>query len=140
MGHKTNLCVKHSSKKSRMIEVFFTILQNLYNFVTKTTSRFNIYIEKVGESQKRLIMTNLSMTRWNGCAESIKTVRNSFEVLLCMLKELCMNGNDRDLLEEVKDLNFYISLVFMRNILYKMKIVTLNIQEMEIDAIKHLIL
>ena len=57
-----------------------------------------------------------------------------------MLKELCMNGNDRDLLEEVKDLNFYISLVFMRNILYKMKIVTLNVQEMEIDAIKHLML
>ena len=144
MGHKTNLCVKHSLKESRMIEVFFTILQNLYNFITKSTSRFNIYIEKVEESQKGLIMKNLSMTRWNGRAESIKTVRNSFEVLLCVLEELCMNGNDRDcrkttasdLLEEVKDLNFYISLVFMRNMLYKMKIVTLNFQEMEIDAIQ----
>ena len=46
-----------------------------------------------------------------------------------------MNGNDRDcrttasdLLEELKDVNFYISLVFMRNILYKMmKIVTLDV-------------
>ena len=47
-----------------------------------------------------------------------------------------MNGNDTDcratasyLLEELKDVNFYISLVFM-------KIVTLNVQEIEIDAIQ----
>ena len=55
-----------------------------------------------------------------------------------------MNGNDRDcrttasdLLEELKDVNFYISLVFMRNALYKMmKIVTLNVCEIEIDLIQ----
>ena len=55
-----------------------------------------------------------------------------------------MNGNDRDcrttasdLLEELKDVNFYISLVFMRNILYKMmKIVTLDVSEIEIDLIQ----
>ena len=55
-----------------------------------------------------------------------------------------MNGNDRDcrttasdLLEELKDVNFYISLVFMRNTLYKMmKIVTLNVCEIEIDLIQ----
>ena len=47
-----------------------------------------------------------------------------------------MNGNDTDcratasyLLEVLKDVNFYISLVFM-------KIVTLNVQEIEIDAIQ----
>ena len=55
-----------------------------------------------------------------------------------------MNCNDRncrttasDLLEELKDVNFYISLVFMRNTLYKMmKIVTLNVCEIEIDLIQ----
>ena len=53
-----------------------------------------------------------------------------------------MNGNDRDcratasdLFEGLKDVNFYISLVFVKNMLYKMKIVTLNVQEIEIDAI-----
>ena len=44
MGHKTNLRVEHSSQESRMIEVFFITLQNLYNFLTKITSRFDIYI------------------------------------------------------------------------------------------------
>ena len=45
MGHKTNLCVKHSSKKSRMIEDFFITLQNLYNFLTKSTNRFDNFME-----------------------------------------------------------------------------------------------
>ena len=38
-----------------MIEVFFTTLQNLYNFLTKNTSRFDIYIEKVEELQEDLL-------------------------------------------------------------------------------------
>ena len=122
MGHKTNLCVEHSLKELRMIEVFFTTLKNLYNFLTKSTSRFDIYIEKVYELQEGLIMKNLSVTRWIGRAESIKTVWYSYEVLLCVLEELSMYGNDRycratasDLLEELKDVNFYMSLVFMKN-------------------------
>ena len=141
MGHKSNLCVEHSSKESRMIEDFFTTLQNLYNFLTKSTSRFESYLEKVNELQEGLIMKNLSVTRWIGRAESIKAVWNSYEVLVTVLEELSINGNDRDcrstasnLLGELKDVNFYISLVFMKNILYKMKVVTLNVQEIEIDA------
>ena len=88
-------------------------------------------------------MKNLSVTRFIGRAESIKAVLNSYEVLLCVLEELSMNGNDRDcrvtasgLLEELEDVNLYISLVFMKNVLYKMKLVTLNVQEIEIDAIQ----
>ena len=88
-------------------------------------------------------MKNLSVTRFIGRAESIKAVLNSYEVLLCVLEELSMNGNDRDcrvtasgLLEELEDINHYISLVFMKSVLYKMKIVTLNVQEIEIDAIQ----
>ena len=88
-------------------------------------------------------MKNLSVTRFIGRAESIKAVLSSYEVLLCVLEELSMNGNDRDcrvtasdLLEELEDVNLYISLVFMKSVLYKMKIVTLNVQEIEIDAIQ----
>ena len=88
-------------------------------------------------------MKNLSVTRFIGRAESIKAVLNSYEVLLCVLEELSMNGNDRDcrvtasdLLEELEDVNLYISLVFMKSVLYKMKIVTLDVQEIEIDAIQ----
>ena len=68
MGHKKNLCVEHSSEELRMIEGFFTSPQNLYNFLTKSTSRFDIYMEKVEELQEGL---SSSVTRWIGCVESI---------------------------------------------------------------------
>ena len=40
LGHKANLCVEHSCTHSLMIEEFFTTLQDLYNFLTKSTTRF----------------------------------------------------------------------------------------------------
>ena len=140
MGHKTNLCVEHSSEELRMIEGFFTSPQNLYNFLTKSTSRFDIYMEKVEELQEG---SSFSVTRWIGCVESIEAVVNSYEVFLCVLEQSNVNGNDRncqttasDFLQELKDVNFYISLVFMRNILHKMNIMTLNLPKIEIDAIQ----
>ena len=72
---------------------------------------------------------------------------NSYEVFLCVLEESNVNGNDRncqttasDLLQELKDVNFYISLVFMRNILHKMKIMTLNFRKLKLMQYKPLIL
>ena len=32
LGHKTNLCVEHSSKASFMVDEFFSTLQEIYNF------------------------------------------------------------------------------------------------------------
>ena len=68
-----------------MTEFLFSTLQNLYNFLTKSTSRFNIYIEKIEELSEGLITKNLSVTRWIGRAESIKAVWNSYEALLSTL-------------------------------------------------------
>ena len=52
----------------------------------------------------------------------------------CGVEKLSMNGNDRDcrttasdLLEKLNEVSFYMNLVFMRNVLYKMKIVTLTL-------------
>ena len=70
IGYKTNLCMEHSSKESRMIEFLFTTLQYLYNVLTRTTNRFDIYWEKVAELQERFVVKNLPVTRWTGHLES----------------------------------------------------------------------
>ena len=88
IGDKTNLFVEQSSKESRMIEFSFTTHQYYYSFLTKSTSRFDIYMDKVEELQEGIIVNNLHVTRWIACAESVKVVWNSYEVLLCMLEEL----------------------------------------------------
>ena len=70
MGYKTNICMKHSSKESRMIEFLFTTLQYLYSFLTRTTNRFDIYLEKIEELQEGIVVKNLTVTRWTGYLES----------------------------------------------------------------------
>ena len=69
-------------------------------------------------------MKNLSVTRWNDRAESIKALLNSYGVLVCVLEELRITGNDREsqstastLLNNIKDVDFYVSMVLMKNIL-----------------------
>ena len=71
-----------------MIEFSFTTYQYYYSFLTKSTSRFNIYMDKVKELQEGIIVNNLPVARWIAYAESVKVVWNSYEVLLCMLEEL----------------------------------------------------
>ena len=70
MGYKTNLCMKHSSKESRMVEFLFTTLQYLHNFLTRTTNRFDIYLENIEELQEGIVVENLPVTRWTGYLES----------------------------------------------------------------------
>ena len=53
-----------------MIEFLFTTLQYLYNFLTRSTNRFDIYMEKVEELQEGIIVKNLPVTRWIGHFES----------------------------------------------------------------------
>ena len=53
-----------------MIEFLFTTLQYLYNFLTRTTNRFDIYLEKIEELQEGIVVENLPVTRWTGYLES----------------------------------------------------------------------
>ena len=88
LGHKTNLCVEHSCKALLMIEEFFTTLQDLYNFLTRSTSRFGKLKGNIDALQEGLVMKNLSKTRWIGRAESIRAVWVSYEIVIDTLYEV----------------------------------------------------
>ena len=129
-------------QKSLMIEQFFLTLQELYNFLTKSTSRFDTLKEKIEELQEGLIMKNLSKTRWIGRAESIRAVWTSYEVKIDTLDAIKDSAVDRDailtashLSEKLQSFEFYLSILFMKNIMYKMKIMVLEVQEIERDIL-----
>ena len=146
LGHETNLCVEHSCKASLMIEEFFITFQELYNFLTKSTSRFGKLKKNIDTLQEGLIMKNLSKTRWIGRAESIKAVWASYEILIDILDDI-KNSEDGDrdarrtasnLLDRIKSFEFYLSILFMKNIMYKTKIVVLEVQEIDQDILASL--
>ena len=145
LGHKANLCVEHSCKASLMIEQFFVTLQDLYNFLTKSTSRFDDLKERIEELQEGLIIKSLSKTRWIGRAESIRAVWISYEIILDTLDAVRTSGVDRDailtashLSERMRSFEFYFAVLFMKNILYKMKIFVLEVQEIDQDILSSL--
>ena len=142
LGHKGNLCVEHACKESVVIATFFDTLQRLYNFFTKSTGRCEHLRESIGKMEEGLMMKNLSVTRWIGRASSITAVWASYEVLLTVLGKICNSESNQEilmtaqtLLDALRDVNFYFSLIFMKNILYKMKIVNLEVQEIQKNAI-----
>ena len=146
IGHKANLCVEHCCQASLLIDQFFTNLRELYNFLTRSTTRFGKVKEKIEELQDGLIMKNLSQTQWIERAESIRVVWHSYEILLDVLLETqnC-EGSDRDarktassLLEKIQSFDFYLSILFMKSIMYKMKIVILEVQEIDYDILAEL--
>ena len=96
--------------------------------------------------QEGLIMKNLSKTRWIGRAESIKAVWVSYEILIETLIDIksCEDG-DRDarrtainLLDRIKSFEFYLSMLFMKSIMYKTNIIVLEVQEIDQDILPSL--
>ena len=73
MNHNSNICVD-ALRDTFMIKTIFTTLQSLCYFLTKNTSRFRQVKEKIDNLKEELNMKNLSLTRWIGRSESIKTV------------------------------------------------------------------
>ena len=91
-------------------------------------------------------MKNLSKTRWIGRAESFKAVWASFDVIVDTLKVIRNHEKtDRDtrktasnLLDKVQSFEFYLSILFMKNILYKVNILVLEVQEVTQDILARL--
>ena len=84
-------------------------------------------------------MKNLLQTRWIGRAESIKAVWVSYETVIGTLHDIheC-DETDCDakktatnLLDKLKSFEFYVNLLFMKNVLYKANIVVMEVQEIE---------
>ena len=138
MEHKAHCC-----QASSLIDHFFTTLQELYNFLTRSTTCFGKLKENIEKLQEGLVMKTLSITRRIGRAESIRAVWQSYEILLDVLLEI-QNYEEsyRDarktasnLLEKIQSFDFYFSILFMKSIMYKMKIVILEVQEIDYDIL-----
>ena len=88
-AHRINTSVEHSCEASVPVCALFELLQELFVFVTSSTNRFDVYCEKVKQSDEELLMLrNLSATRWVAREESIRAVWSSYTVILEVLEVL----------------------------------------------------
>ena len=95
--------------------------------------------EEVDDS---LWLRNLSRTRWAAHAESIKSVWKSFEAILDCLDSLRRNASDgktktdaATLLMKLSNFDAIVSIMFMKNLIYKTKMMTEALQTESLNVI-----
>ncbi len=59
MAHRVNTSVEHSCETSASVCALFDILQQLYIFITSSTKRFEIYRDKMKQSDEDLLMAGI---------------------------------------------------------------------------------
>ncbi|CAB3989752.1 zinc finger MYM-type 1-like [Paramuricea clavata] len=142
-AHRINTSVEHSCEASVPVCALFELLQELFVFVTSSTKRFDVYREKVKQSDEELLMLrNLSATRWVAREESICAVWSSYTVVLEVLEVLTDSKYDTKtrvkagaLQDKMKSFNFLVMLMFMKNVMGKTKCLTTEVQGIEMNII-----
>ena len=94
--------------------------------------------------QEGLIIKNLFKTRWIGRTESIRVVWVSYEILIKTFIDIksCEDGDcgvrrtAMNLLDRIKSFEFYLSMLLMKSIKYKTKVVV--VQEIDQDILASL--
>ena len=135
-AHRTNTVTEHSINASALIKSMFDVLESLFVFFSGSTKRHSILSEKLSVIENSLQLRNLSKTRWTARAESIKSVWISYELIVEALTELGLNSDSKDtkfqaqsLLTKLHRFDFLFAIMFMKNIMWKTKIMTEQMQE-----------
>ena len=142
-AHRTNTAVEHSCHASPIIADLFNILEEIYVFFSSSTKRNQKLREKLQSVENSLGVKNLSKTRWTARAETIRAVNTSYEAIVDVLDDMAssseVHGKSRTkalgLKKRVLSFDFILSLMFMKNILYKMKVLTECLESEELNAI-----
>ena len=84
-----------------------------------------------------LNLCNLSKTRWTAQTKSIKSVWSSYEAILDSLKRLeeSGDGNASGLHYKLLRFDLIVSIMFMKNVMYKTKPMTESLQSEDLNII-----
>ena len=130
-AYRINTTVEHSCDASEPVCALFDILQEPFVFITSSTKRYDVYGDKLKQSNEEpftLKLRNLSGRRWVAREESIRAVWSSYALLLEVLEVLTNSKYDTKtrvkaaaLHDKMKSFNFVVMLMFMKNVMGKTK-------------------
>ena len=89
------------------------------------------------------MLRNLSLTRWTARAESLRVIWISYEAVIEVLRKILNDGSvdvkgkaaATGLLAKVLRVDFVVSLMFMRIILWKTKVLTESLQKENLNIV-----
>lgn len=88
-AHSLNLVGVNAVESCNEVESFFFLfLQELYNFFSASTNRWQTLNENIKENSEPLTLKNRSTTRWCADAHSTKALRKNYAAILRALKKI----------------------------------------------------
>ena len=136
-AHRCNTVVEHACKSSHIIRERSNILRELYVIFSGGTKRHAIIAKHLERVENCLQLRNLSKKRWRARGEFIKAVWTSLEAIVKALEEAFTVPKGKamisGLLKNVKSFDFIVSLMFMKNIMFKNKILSESLQQEELN-------
>lgn len=134
-SHSLNLVVNDSANCSLDAVKFFGIVQNLYVFVSSSTTRWHIYKKNV----PNLTLKPLSETRWESRIDALKPLKNNLGDIYEALIEISEDGNSdikvtaESLGNKILDFKFICILLVWYDILEKINIASKYLQGQRIN-------
>ena len=140
--HRTNTIIEHAARACPLIISLFEQLEALYVFFVSSTKRNSVIVENIAAVENALQLRNLSETRWTARAESVQAVWVSYEAIIESLQSLKEKPDDSkmvadadSILRKILRFDFVAFLMFMKNVMWKTKILTEHLQEEKLNII-----
>ena len=142
-AHRSNTINEHACGASLIVSELFDTLQAVYAFFVGSSKRFSLLHDELEKIENALALRNLSATRWTARAESLKAMWASYDGVLDVLRKIeCLSSVDAKgkalatgLLAKLLRVDFVVSLMFMRLVLWKTKVLTEVLQGENLNII-----
>lgn len=92
-AHSLNLVVVKAVECNGKVLDFFTFLQELYNFFSRSTFRWQLLISKMKEGGDYLTLKSRANTRWCANAAATKAVRQNYKAIMQCLYQLNLSAD-----------------------------------------------
>lgn len=143
--HRINIFVENACSTSFIFREFFNGMESINVFFTASTKRYIILEKELEKIENSLRLKNLSKTRWTAAAESVRAIHISYEQILDTLFKI-KTSKDIDntkktqsqaaaLHKKMLEFDFICCLFFAKNIMYKFKHLTEQLEKIELNAI-----
>lgn len=98
-AHSLNLVGKAAANTCSSAVDYFNFVQNLFNFFTGSTSRFQLLTEHLSKTERKYTVKNLSDTRWSCRADATKALLHGYSEIKSALLTIAENAEEKDLVK-----------------------------------------
>lgn len=139
-AHSLNLIGSCASESCQEATSFFSTLQELYNFFTASTHRWQIFVS-VNKDKKFLTLKTLSKTRWSARHDACEALSKQFPDIIKALNQIASDPNEKSVTKSearglVQKLNKFETAILAKlwtSILGRFNVVNKKLQSINID-------